>query len=156
MLWISLVALFGFLGCYFVVQKCRGCYLTRVHRRRRSYRDTLPTREEIIREYIDNLPTREEAIPLRHMYPNQPDNRPLPSPPLSLRSQEGASPNPQRQPGSSTSQQGASSTSQYQTDSKSFQQGTKTIGLDTIGEAQQRQRQGKTKQRITDPFSLPP
>ena len=121
MLWISLVALFGFLGCYFVVQKCRGCYLTRVHRRRRSYRDTLPTREEIIREYIDNLPTREEAIPLRHMYPNQPDNRPLPSPPLSLRSQEGASPNPQRQPGSSTSQQGAFSTSQYQTDSKSFQ-----------------------------------
>ena len=121
-LWVSLVALFGFLGCFYIVTKCRSYFATKSHHKRyrqarqREYESEL---EGIRRELRGTLPAREETIPLDRII-KEPDFSGgtlsgLPSPPLSL-----ASSRPQSGP-------------------SSFQQGNKTINLNTIPRGQVQQ-----------------
>ena len=122
MLWVSIVALLGFLGCLYLISKCRGYWVTKSHKkryqhaRRQEYERTL---EEIRQDLMGTLPTREEIIPLNPIirepgFVGDTASR-LPSPPLSL-----ASSRPQSGP-------------------TSFQQGNKTVNLNTIPRGQVQQ-----------------
>ena len=136
MLWVSIVALLGFLGCLYLISKCRGYWVTKSHKkryqqaRRQEYERTL---EEIRQDLMGTLPTREEIIPLNPIirepgFVGDTASR-LPSPPLSL-----ASSRPQSGP-------------------TSFQQGNKIVNLNTIPRGQVQQHgQEQVQQHAQEQF----
>ena len=131
-LWISLVALLGILGCYFIFIKCSSWKTGRATRR--------PQEKEWTEESVPLRPLKDLAFHEPPSRPRQPTS-PLPSPPVT-RAQIHA-PSIDRASSFTSSNDGPSS----------FQQGLRTVNLDTIdrGQTQQRQRQVR-KPRIIDPF----
>ena len=147
-LWISLVGLFGFLGCYYVALKCKGYWTAKSlqsrykQTQRQEYEAAL---EGIRRDLRGTFPTGEETIPL---------NRIIREPNTAKATSIGhQSPTP-----SLSSERETLSNSQPQSGPTSFQQGTTTVNLNTIKRRQvqgqnQEQLQKRSRPKSSDPFT---